>query len=103
MTLATAPESYRSDFVVEDITTGVFANGFGHLGDGRAFAFHLHRGKLAVEVYRARLGGPVPMPEDVVAAASRNLNDLDIDDERSLAAAVRDAIAQSVPVRVPAR
>jgi hypothetical protein len=99
MTLATAPESLRTDFVVEDITTGVFGNGFGHLGDGRAFAFRLRRGKLEVEVYRARLAGPVPMPEDVVATAIRNLNDLDIDDERSLAAAVRDATADAVPVR----
>ena len=39
------------------------------------------------------------MPEDVVATACRNLADLDIDDERSLAAAVRDAVAAAVPVR----
>ena len=99
MTLAAAPGSVGTEFVVEDITTGVFANGFGHLGDGRPFAFHLHRSKLEVEVYRARLAGPVPMPEDVVATACRNLADLDIDDERSLAAAVRDAVAAAVPVR----
>ncbi|MCB0934289.1 MAG: hypothetical protein KDB71_20705 [Mycobacterium sp.] len=99
MTLATAPETHRAEFVVEDITTGVFANGFGHLGDGRTFAFHLHRGRLEVEIYRARLARPVPLPEDVVAVAIRNLTDLDIDDERSLAAAVRDAIADAVPVR----
>lgn len=99
MTLATAPASHRAEFVVEDITTGVFANGFGHLGDGRTFAFHLHRGKLEVEIYRARLAGPVPMPEDVVAVSVRNLIGVDICDERSLSAAVRDAVAGAVRVR----
>ena len=52
-----------------------------------------------MEIYRARLARPVPLPEDVVAVAIRNLTDLDIDDERSLAATVRDAIADAVPVR----
>jgi hypothetical protein len=44
-------------------------------------------------VYRPRLKGPVPQPEDVVATARRNVVDIDIADERSLGAAVRDAVA----------
>ncbi len=99
MTLAAAPESHRTDFVIEDLTTGMFASGFGHLADGRAFAFHVHRGYLDVEIYRPRLGGPVPMPEDVVAAARRALLDLDVNDPRSLTAAVRDAVGAAAPVR----
>jgi len=51
------------------------------------------RDELLVEVYRPRLKGLVPQPEDVVATARRNVVDVDISDERSLGAAVRDAIA----------
>ena len=80
------------DFVVEDISTGMFASGFGHLRDGRQFSFHVHRAQLVVEVYRARRFGPVPLPEDVIATARRPLADLDAGDGRSLAAAVRDVI-----------
>jgi uncharacterized protein YbjT (DUF2867 family) len=46
-------------------------------------------------VYRPQLKGPVPQPEDVVATARRNVVDVDITDERSLAAAVRDAVARA--------
>lgn len=99
MTLATALDSDRAEFVVEDIITGVFASGFGRLADGRAFAFHVRRGRLDVEVYRPRLAGPVPMPEDVVASARRVLVNVDVDDARSLSAAVRDAVATITPVR----
>jgi len=99
MTLAAAPLSRGAEFVIEDLTTGVFASGFGRLGDGRSFSFHVHRAALVVEVYRPRLGGPVPLPEDVVASAERSVGDLDIDDARSLSAAVRDAVASAAPVR----
>lgn len=104
MTLASAPHSPGAEFVVEDLTTGLFASGFGRLGDGRSFSFHVHRGQLVVgqlvvEVYRPRLAGPVPSPEDVVAATTRGLGDLDVHDARSLCAAVRDAIATAVPMR----
>ncbi len=103
MTMAATPESDGCEFTFEDISTGVFASGFGHLGDGRSFAFHTHRGQLTVEVYHPRLAGPVPHAEDVVATASRSLVDFDVDDERSLAAAVRDAVADAAPVPRPAR
>jgi len=107
MTLDAAPHSegaeFVAEFVIEDITTGVFASGFGHLGDGRNFSFRVHRGQLLVEIYRPRLAGPVPAPEDVVAGASRSLTDLDVDDARSLSAAVRDAIGEAAPVPRPPR
>lgn len=77
---------------------GVHANGFGHVGDGRSFAFHTQRNQLVVEVYRRRFGGPVPHPEDVVAVATRPLTDIDLTDKRSLIAAVRDAVANAEPV-----
>ncbi|MCX2934507.1 hypothetical protein ORI20_30015 [Mycobacterium sp. CVI_P3] len=99
MTLAVTPESDTREFAIEDMSTGVFASGFGHLGDGRSFSFQVHRGQLMVEVYHPRLVGPVPHEEDVVATAARSLTDFDVDDERSLAAVVRDAVATAQPVR----
>ncbi len=66
--------------------------------DGRSFSFHIEHHQLVVEVYRPRLAGPVPQAEDVVATATRRAADIDFSDERSLAAAVRDAVADAQPV-----
>jgi hypothetical protein len=86
------------EFAIADMWLGVFsdkvfASGFGQLGDGRSFAFRIEGQWLLVEIYRPRLSGPVPQPEDVVATVGRNVVDVDIADKRSLAAAVRDAVA----------
>jgi hypothetical protein len=86
------------EFAIEDMWVGVFstkvlASGFGQVGDGRSFAFRVEGQWLVVEIYRPRLSGPVPQPEDVVATVRRNVVDVDIADKRSLAAAVRDAVA----------
>jgi len=85
-------------FVIEDMWLRVFsarmmASGFGQVGDGRGFAFAIRGQWLLVEVYRPRLRGPVPQREDVVATVRRRVFDVNITDERSLAAAVRDAVA----------
>src|SRR6478735_451525 len=100
MTLAPGTDLTADDFAIEDISTGVHASGFGALGDGRSFSFHVEdRQFLVVEVYRPRLSGPVPQDEDIVAIATRSLTDIDVTDERSVAAAVRDAVAGAEPVR----
>jgi hypothetical protein len=96
MTLSSALHSRGDEFIIDDLTTGLFASGFGRLGDGRCFSFRAHRGRLVVEVYRPRLAGPVPMPEDVMAGVTRSVGDLDVGDARSVAAAVRDAVATAV-------
>ncbi|GBE66604.1 hypothetical protein MFM001_30660 [Mycobacterium sp. MFM001] len=103
MTVAEDRQYADSDFVIEDMWTGVFpakafASGFGHVGDGRSFAFRVERRWLLVEVYRPRLSGPVPQPEDVIAKCRRSVVDIDVTDERSLSAAVRDAVAVAEPV-----
>jgi hypothetical protein len=103
MTLAADREVTDAGFTVEDIiTTGVHASGYGQVGDGRTFSFRVshveHHVSLVVELYRPRLRGPVPQAEDIVAVATRKLTDIDLDDERSLAAAVRDAVTQAHPV-----
>jgi hypothetical protein len=85
-------------FAVEDISTGIFASGYGQVGDGRSFSFHIEHRSLVVEIYRPRLSGPVPQAEDVVATATRSLVEIDLTDERSLAAAVRDLVSHAVPV-----
>ncbi|GAA2563892.1 hypothetical protein [Mycolicibacterium diernhoferi] len=100
MTVAPGTDLMADDFTIEDISTGVHASGFGSLGDGRSFSFHVEdRQFLVIEVYRPRLSGPVPQDEDIVATATRRLTDIDVTDERSVAAAVRDAVAGAEPVR----
>jgi hypothetical protein len=103
MTLAADRDLGNQEFAIEDITTGVHASGFGQVGDGRSFSFHIENKALVVEVYRPRVAGPVPQAEDVVAVASRKLTDIDVTDERSVSAAVRDAVAAAHPVTRSAR
>jgi len=93
-------DRYTADkgFAVEDISTGIFASGYGQVGDGRSFSFHIEHRSLVVEIYRPRLAGPVPQAEDVVARSVRSLVDIDLTDERSLTAAVRDSVANAAPV-----
>jgi hypothetical protein len=103
MTLAADSDLGNREFAIEDITTGVHASGFGQVGDGRTFSFHIEKQMLVVEVYRPRVSGPVPQAEDVVALANRKLTDIDLTDERSVAAAVRDSVADAQPVTRTAR
>ncbi|HZA12807.1 hypothetical protein [Mycobacterium sp.] len=98
MTLAADRDTAGREFSIEVISTGVYGSGYGHLGDGRSFAFRTLRRLLVVEVYRPRLKGPVPQAEDVIATASRTLTDIDLTDERSIIAAVRDAVANAEPL-----
>jgi hypothetical protein len=98
MTACADRPSADCDFAIEEMSTGVFASGFGQVGDGRSFSFHVERPLLVVEVYRPHLPGPVPQTEDVVATSRRTLVDIDVTDERSLAAAVRDSVAAAEPV-----
>jgi hypothetical protein len=86
------------EFAIEDMWLGVFsakvlASGFGQVGDGRSFAFRIEGQWLLVEIYRPRWRGPVPQPEDIETTLRCNVVDVDVTDERSLAAAVRDAVA----------
>jgi hypothetical protein len=103
MTLAADRDLGNQEFAIEDITTGLHASGFGQVGDGRTFAFHIEKQTLVVEIYRPRISGPVPQAEDVVAVASRKLTHVDVTDERSVSAAVRDAVADAQPVTRTAR
>jgi hypothetical protein len=102
MTLAHEHRFASAEFVVEDVYTGAFASGFGQADDGRSFSFHTEKNLLVVELYRPRLAGPVPHADDVVAVATRRLGNLDLTDERSVVAAVRDLVAQAQPVTRPA-
>jgi hypothetical protein len=98
MILASDKEVDGDGFTIEDISTGMHASGFGNVGDGRTFSFRVERQVLGVEIYRPRLAAPVPQAEDVVAVASHSVAHVDVNDERSLTAAVRDAVADAQPV-----
>jgi hypothetical protein len=98
MTVAADRHLADKDFAVEDMIAGAFASGYGQVGDGRSFSFHIEHRSLVVEIYRPRLSGPVPLAEDVVAKAVRSLVEIDLTDERSLTAVVRDAVAHAAPV-----
>ncbi|MFI5780749.1 hypothetical protein [Nocardia sp. NPDC051570] len=90
-------------FILEDITVGPFAHGFGATEDGRSFAFRTVRSTLTLEIYRPDLADAVPGPEDVVALAEARVTDIDLDDERSITALVRDLIptAAALPAHGP--
>ncbi len=89
---------HTSSFTVEDVTVGRYAHGFGVTGDGRSFAFRTLRATLTLEIYRPDLESAVPATEDVVAIAEAPVTDIDLDDERSVIALVRDLIPQAVAV-----
>ncbi|MBF6210137.1 hypothetical protein IU433_02705 [Nocardia puris] len=89
---------HPSGFAIDDITVGPFAHGFGTTADGRPYAFRTVRSTLTLEIYRADLDTDVPGPEDVVAVAEVRVTDVDLDDERSVVALVRDMIPDAVPV-----
>src|ERR1700722_6735585 len=98
MSVAQDGQFSDGEFAIEDMWLGVFstkilASGFGQVGDGRSFAFCIEGQKLLGEGYRPRLKGPAPEREGVGATAGRNAVDVDMTDKRSLAAAVRDAVA----------
>ncbi|WP_327139610.1 hypothetical protein [Nocardia sp. NBC_01327] len=91
-------------FTVEDVSVGHYAHGFGVTADGRPFAFRTVRGLMTVEIYRPDLQTDVPAAEDVVAIAESRLTDIDLEDERSIIALVRDLIPHAVAVSAaPAR
>ncbi|MGV0625334.1 hypothetical protein [Mycolicibacter minnesotensis] len=93
MTVAEDWQLAGSGFCVQEIWTGAFASGFGEVGDGRTFSFHTEHQRLVVDIYRPRLEYQVPHDEDVVATASRRVFEIDVADERSVTAAVRDVVA----------
>ncbi|CAM2763383.1 hypothetical protein [Skermania piniformis] len=84
-------------FTVEEISLGPYAHGYGTAEDGRSFAFRVIRTSLLVEVYRDDLTTTVPAPEDVAAVAEAPVTDVDLGDERSVVALVRDALAAARP------
>ncbi|WP_336082579.1 hypothetical protein [Nocardia sp. SSK8] len=85
-------------FGIDDISVGPFAHGFGTTEDGRPFVFRTRGATLTIEIYRADLGETVPQPEDVVATAHAQVTDIDLGDERSVSAFVRDLLHHATPV-----
>lgn len=106
MSVADDPRLVCPVFAIEDMWVGVFsakvlASGFGQVGDGRSFAFRVEGHWLLVEIYRRGVSALVPQPEDVVDTVRRNVRGVDITDERSLAAVVRDTVDHVEPASNP--
>ena len=85
-------------FELSELATGSHAHGFGHVGDGRQFAFRVRSNLALVEIYRAGAEETLPLPKDVEAAAQCNVTDVDLTDEHDVHALVRDLVAQASPV-----
>ncbi|WP_280239522.1 hypothetical protein [Nocardia abscessus] len=94
---------HPSGFVIDDITVGAYAHGFGTTADGHPFAFRTVRATLRLEIYRPDLDEAVPGPEDVLAVAEATVTDIDLDDERSVAALVRDMIPDTATIDTAAQ
>lgn len=84
-------------FELSELTTGAHAHGFGHVGDGREFAFRVRSNLAVVEIYKAEAAEVFPLPEDVEATAQRSVTEVDLTDERGLLALVRDLVAEAEP------
>ncbi|TQC45361.1 hypothetical protein EEB14_32005 [Rhodococcus sp. WS4] len=80
-------------FTVEDISVGPHAHGFGRTAEGNSYAFRVRKSTMYVEVYRADVETEVPAPDDIVASARRSVREIDLTDERSIVAVVRDAVS----------
>ncbi len=82
-------------FVVEQITVGAHANGYGRNANRRQFTFRVHKSTLYVELYREDLLEQVPDKSDVIAVVESSVTEIDVTDERSIVAAVRDAVTDA--------
>lgn len=82
-------------FAIEQVTTGAQASGFGTTEDNRPFAFRVHKSTLYLEIYRRNLPTPVPDKSDVTAVSEQSVTEIDLTDERSIVAAVRDAVTHA--------
>lgn len=88
----------QGDFTVDDVSPGAHAHGFGTTADGRNFAFRVRGKTLHLEVYRADMVDAVPSSTDLEAVAETDVTDVDLCDERSIVAAVRDLAPTARPV-----
>lgn len=90
MSVSSAPE-----FIIDDVTTGPYAHGFGTTADGRTFAFRVRKHTLVLMLYRADIDVTVPDDSELDAVVERSVKDVDLCDERSIVAVVRDAVAEA--------
>ena len=90
--LRPARPSRDARFTVEQIITGPHASGFGSTDDCRPFSFRVRKSTLYLELYRADLNTVMPDSSDVTAVSEESVTEIDLTDERSIVAAVRDAV-----------
>lgn len=92
-------DRFGSDFTVEYVSAGAHAHGFGRTDDGNPYAFRVKGNSMLVEIYRNRPEQPVPGREDRIASLRRSVTEVDLADERSIVAVVRDAVSDHESAR----
>jgi len=96
---SSAPVEPEPLFRVDDITVGPYAHGYGATEDGKVFSFRVVGAVMTLRVYRTDLDpAAVPVRKDVDAVATARVSEVDLADERSIIAMVRDMTMNSVPV-----
>ena len=80
-------------FTVEDISVGPHAHGFGRTAEGNSYAFRVRKSTMHVEVYRADATMSSGAGTSVSTSARRSVREIDLTDERSIVAVVRDAVS----------
>ncbi|NLE80792.1 MAG: hypothetical protein GX610_14655 [Rhodococcus sp.] len=86
-------ERFGSRFTLDYIATGVHAHGFGMTDGGNPYSFRVRGRSVEVEIYREGPETAVPGLEDVIASVRRSVTEIDLSDERSIGAVVRDAVS----------
>lgn len=85
-------ERFGSRFTLDYISAGPHAHGFGMTDGGNPYSFRVRGRSLVVEIYREG-AETVPGLEDVIASVRRSVIEIDLSDERSISAVVRDAVS----------
>lgn len=96
---AAGPDEAAGELRIDEISVGANAHGYGRTADGREFAFRVRGSGALVEVYRLDSAVPMPVPEDVEETSQRSVGEVDLHDERSLTALVRDMVADASPAQ----
>lgn len=84
---------FGSSFTIEYVSAGAHAHGFGRTDDGFPYSFRVRGSYMVVEIYRDRAEMVVPGRGDVIASVRRSVTEIDLADERSIVAVVRDAVS----------
>jgi len=87
----------RGALVVERLTTGPNAHGYGRLADGRGFAFRIRNRKARLEIYRQDSDAAEPTPDDIELVAERQTGRTNLESGLSLLTLLPALAAEARP------